>query len=786
MRQIRVLHVDDDATFLDLATSFLDRHGLSVTTTESAEAGLRLLAERSFDCVVSDYQMAETNGLEFLERVRERWPDLPFVLFTGEGSEAVASDAIAAGVTDYLRKERGPSQFEVLANRVERAVSERRTEHRLDATERMLRALVEDLPGLVYRTRIEDDSIVRLDGGVEELTGYTPAEIQERGLTWRDVIHEEDLPRVTEAVQEAVLAGRPFELNYRIRAATGEVKRVSNYGRGVPLADPTAVEGFLVPDGETVAEQTRVRTLHDSTLELATAQTVEGVARETARATHEVLGFPITAVRLHDSGHGVLRSVATTNETREYIGERSVYDVPDEPAAADNFPALAFLSNEPVYVADTQTDGRASGPSEPVRSAIYFPLGRHGTLSIGALNPDAFTETDRQLAAILAGSAGAALDRSVRETDLQTERDRLAALFENIPDPTVRVRYTGGEPIVEAVNPAFEETFGHDEAELEGHSLDDVIVPPDRREAASEYNERIRGGEGFHGEVRRLTVDGLRDFILHVVPYRRERVVDGANAVVGYAIYTDITDQKEHERELERQNERLDEFASVVSHDLRNPLNVAEGRLELARETGDPEHFDAVERSHGRMRRLIEGLLELARQGRQLGETAPVSLADAAEVAWGTVDGDGADLGIEGSPPTVLADRDRLSQLFENLFSNAVEHSSASPDSQARQDAVEHGSTGPGSRTPGDGTPTVTVGPLPDGDGFFVADDGPGIPPEERDHVFESGYTTDEDGTGFGLAIVRSIVEAHGWSVSLTESEAGGARFEFAGVERAD
>jgi signal transduction histidine kinase len=240
--------------------------------------------------------------------------------------------------------------------------------------------------------------------------------------------------------------------------------------------------------------------------------------------------------------------------------------------------------------------------------------------------------------------------------------------------------------------------------------------------------------------------------------------------VVGYAIYTDVTDQKEHERELERQNERLDEFASVVSHDLRNPLNVAEGRLELARETGDPEHFDTVERAHGRMRRLIEGLLELARQGRQLGETTPVSLADAAEVAWGTVDGDGADLRIEGSPPTVLADRDRLSQLFENLFSNAVEHSSTDPDSRAS----------------GDGTPTVTVGPLPDGDGFFVADDGPGVPPEERDRVFESGYTTAEDGTGFGLAIVRSIAEAHGWSVSLTESEAGGTRFEFVGVERVD
>ena len=101
---------------------------------------------------------------------------------------------------------------------------------------------------------------------------------------------------------------------------------------------------------------------------------------------------------------------------------------------------------------------------------------------------------------------------------------------------------------------------------------------------------------------------------------------------------------------------------------------------------------------------------------------------------------------------------------------------------------MEHGSTD--REKPTDGAVVhVRVGGLDDG--FFVEDDGPGIPPEDRDIVFERGYSTGTSGTGFGLSIVREIVEAHGWTISATESASGGARFEIHEVdtvrhERAD
>jgi signal transduction histidine kinase len=233
----------------------------------------------------------------------------------------------------------------------------------------------------------------------------------------------------------------------------------------------------------------------------------------------------------------------------------------------------------------------------------------------------------------------------------------------------------------------------------------------------------------------------------------------GRTEIGQMVLFSDVTRSEQHRRELERQNERLSQFASIISHDLRNPLNVAQGHVDLLRDEVDNEHLDTVANAHERMENIIEDVLELARHGETIGETEPCDLRLVAEESWATVDTAdatlefGADLDFEG-------DRDRLVQLFENLFRNAVEHGGESV--------------------------TITVGALDDRSGFFVADDGPGIPAEDREAVFEPGHTTTADGTGFGLAIVKNIVEAHGWTISVTDSESGGARFEIEDITLAD
>jgi PAS domain S-box-containing protein len=237
--------------------------------------------------------------------------------------------------------------------------------------------------------------------------------------------------------------------------------------------------------------------------------------------------------------------------------------------------------------------------------------------------------------------------------------------------------------------------------------------------------------------------------------------------LMGRWVSTALERQLVRER-LDREYERVEKFASVVSHDLRNPLNVAEGWLEVAAEDcGDSDALDKVASSHDRMQTIIEDVLSLARAGDDVTDPTPVALDVVATDAWNQVTTGDATLSVT-APATVRADRSRLQRLFENLFRNAVEHGSTSSRT--------------GSDADGDAL-TVTVGGL-DG-GFYVADDGVGIPPEKRDDILELGYTTTKGGTGIGLGIVVDIAAAHDWSVDVTEGSAGGARFEFTGVDTA-
>ena len=208
--------------------------------------------------------------------------------------------------------------------------------------------------------------------------------------------------------------------------------------------------------------------------------------------------------------------------------------------------------------------------------------------------------------------------------------------------------------------------------------------------------------------------------------------------------------------QLRRERDRLDEFASVVSHDLRNPLNTAMGRAELLAGETDSDHLPPIRRALSRMEALIEDVLSLARDGARVEELTEVDLADIVDEARATTETADATVTADVDRLRVRADESRLRQLFENLLRNGVEHGGESV--------------------------TVTVGRLPTGNGFYVADDGPGIPESEREQVFETGYTTTDDGTGFGLSIVEGIATAHGWEVAATESADGGTRFEVTGV----
>lgn len=234
---------------------------------------------------------------------------------------------------------------------------------------------------------------------------------------------------------------------------------------------------------------------------------------------------------------------------------------------------------------------------------------------------------------------------------------------------------------------------------------------------------------------------------------------DGEHLLV---MHFDITERKLAEMNLREYTDELELLTSILAHDIRNPLNVAQMRASLLDDGGDDEdaeNLEALITSLDRIDDMIDDALVLA-QGNEPTDVGPVDLGECVETAWNHVETANGTLEL-GDLPLIEADEQLLMQLLENLFVNSVDH--------------------------GGDHVTISVDSLPSADsvdstGFAVSDDGPGIDPADLDSVFDAGYTTAPDsGTGYGLAIVEKVASAHGWTVDVAESDAG-ARFEITGV----
>jgi PAS domain S-box-containing protein len=341
--------------------------------------------------------------------------------------------------------------------------------------------------------------------------------------------------------------------------------------------------------------------------------------------------------------------------------------------------------------------------------------------------------------------------RKKREQEFRELAEEYRVLLDNTEDAIFFIDVDSEDGAVtfrfERLSSAYEQQTGLTTESVRGRTPRDVFGPEQGAALESNYHRCVNSREPISYQEELHIDEEARFWETNVAPV----IVDGEiSRLVG--ITRNVTERVKQERRLRRQNERLDEFAGVISHDLRNPLSVAQGRATLLDETVESEHLGPLLAALDRMEAIVADTLTLARQGKDIAETEPVGLTDIVGKCWGTVDTGAATLEI-GPEMRFEGDPHRLQHLFENLFRNAVEH--------------------------GGPEVTVRVGRV-DETTFFVEDDGPGIPPDERDEVFEPGYSSDSRGTGFGLAIVKRITEAHDWSLSVTEGRDGGVRFEFA------
>ena len=611
---LRVLCVDDDPDAARTTAESLQDARLDCLVATTGADALDRLGESRVDCVVSEYEMSGMDGLDLLAAVRGRRTTLPFILFTSTGSESVASEAISAGVTDYLPKS-ATEAHQLLRERVENAVDQCRAER-----------------------------------GLEETRG-------------------------------------------------------------------------------------RLEGLHHHAVAIAGAHDRETVVDQALVAAERILDFDVSGIYVLEDGTFVPQT------------ERSYQPEGDLPTVDDGVLGYTYSQRESVLVRDVREDTTARPDQPEFRSAVSVPVGRYGVFQAISEEANAFTETDRELAELLVTHVTQAFDRLESEADLRRANEQLRAILDNTT-ANIYIKDLDGQ--YQLVNDSFRELVGLEPGEAVGKTDLDLQNGEHAKEVRANDRLAVERGEAIQIEETGEFQGDERTYYSVKVPLYG----DDGEPVGVCGISSDITELKQREQELQRQKERLDEFAHLVSHDLRSPLSVAHGYLDLIEADVDHEYIGKIANAHERMERIIEGVLTLAREGREIGDRRPVSIRALATEAWKTVETGAATLSVVDDT-TVEADRDRLRQVFENLYRNALEHG-----------------------VPDDGNElTVTVGTLATG-GFFVADDGVGVPESLQDELFEAGESSDRDGTGFGLAIVERVVTAHGWTVEPVDSQDGGARFE--------
>jgi PAS domain S-box-containing protein len=340
-------------------------------------------------------------------------------------------------------------------------------------------------------------------------------------------------------------------------------------------------------------------------------------------------------------------------------------------------------------------------------------------------------------------------ERKDSEAEARELAKEYEALLNNVEDAIFLINVEKREGSIrfefERLSPSYERQTGITTEEVQGQTPRDVFGEEQGAELEANYHRCVNAGEPISYQEELRVDERARFWQTKLAP-----VVNNGEITRLIGVTRNVTERVERERQLRQQNERLEEFASVVSHDLRNPLNVAQARATLLAEQVESDHLKPLVRALDRMEAIVEDTLTLARQGDTISETESVSLTNLVGKCWETVDTEDANIEIVDEM-TFEGDPDRLRHVFENLFRNAVEH--------GRSDV------------------TVRVGCHGE-QGIYIEDDGPGIPVEKRGEVFEPGHSSARGGTGFGLTIVKRIVEAHGWELSITDGTDGGARFE--------
>lgn len=710
------------------------------TATSAAEALAALPAD--FDCLVFE-RTIPTDVLPFLGTVRHRHPNLPIVLISESEDGGLAIDPIGISAmseaTAVVKQSTDDEFFNTIASAIAYCIGADTDRSAVQAEQLAPYQKIVDTIGDGVYTIDADGVFTSVNDTLVEITGYSREELIGQHVSI--ILDERDI-EISERKIKSLLTeetGDVKQLVITVHTASGETIPCENRFSLLPFDEAFRGSVGVIRDvtarkqmeNELRESRDKITDLHEVAAELARCETEPDIYERAVSAAEVILSFDICGIDAVEDGYFVPK----------YTSSGMPGEGTERMSVEDGLAGKTYREGRSIVIDDVRSDDDAKPVQAEYRSILSIPVGDVGVFQAGSREKGAFDETDKELTELLMSHVSEALTRVASESALRESEGKYRTLVEQSRDAVFI--YRDGK--FAFVNERTCELLGYERSELEGKPILEVIHPDERESVREIVRERTEGKDISTYETRVVTKNGaVRQFEINA-----QRIsYNGYRAVLGSA--RDVTERKRRKREIERQNDRLHEFTSIVSHDLRNPLNVAQGYLDLAEETGDSAHFDRIFRSLDRMEQLIEDLLAQARHGQNVSDPKPVEIGLIAKQAWQNVDTCDATLDVNEGIRMVEGEQNQVLTLLENLFRNAIEH--------------------------GGRDVNVQVGPL--ASGFFVEDDGPGIDHLDTAAIFEHGYSA-ADGTGLGLAIVESVAEAHGWRIELASASDSGARFEF-------